>query len=225
MYTRPTLFCPQNLYRCIPARKHLTENPAHGTISGMKPFFQGKLDVFCALYAVLNGLKITHNIGVLPARDILHDTLMHLAEQPEVFRAVLEQRTDYVPLVDTMLSVQCKTRPLHVEQPFPLLTTAPQPSGAHVFARCAQWLAVDTKHAIILRFLRYLTPDAPPVNRHWTTAHLADENSLHLFDCSHEAGAIYSIPRKGFVTHTHDISKDCLLCIEPASIRFIRPSF
>lgn len=205
--------------------KHLTEIPAHGTISDMKAFFQGKLDVFCAMYAVLNGLKITHNIGVLPARDILHDTLLHLAEQPDVFRAVLEQRTDYVPMVDAMLSVQCKVRPLHVEQPFPLHTTAPQPSGAQVFDRCAQWLTAGAKRAVILRFLRYLTPEAPPVNRHWTTAHLADEDELHLFDCSHEAGAIYSIPRKGFVTHTHDIHAACLLCIEPASIRFIRPSF
>lgn len=191
----------------------------------MKPFFQGKLDVFCALYAVLNGLKITHNIGVLPARDILHETLLHLAEQPEVFRAVLDQRTDYVSLVDAMLSIQCKVRPLYVEQPFPLQTTAPQPSSAQVFDRCAHWLEGGPKRAVILRFLRYLTPETPPLNRHWTTAHLVEDDILHLFDCSHEAGAIYTIKRKGFVTHAHDVSKDCLLCLEPATIRFIRASF
>lgn len=191
----------------------------------MKPFFQGKLDVFCALYAVLNGLKITHNIGVLPARDILHETILHLAADPEAFRAVLDQRTDYVALVDTMLSIQCKIRPLHVEQPFPLQTTAPVASNAQVFALCHKWLESHTKSAIIFRFSRYISVDAPPVNRHWTTAHRADSDTLHLFDCSHEAGAIYSIERKGFVTHSRDLNPQCLLWLEPSSIRFIRSSF
>lgn len=191
----------------------------------MKPFFQGKLDVFCAMYAVLNGLKVTHNIGVIPARDILHETLMQLATQPDVLRTVLEQRTDYISLVDTMLSAQCKVRPLHVEQPFPLQTTAPQPSSAQVFDRCAKWLDEGPKRAIVLRFSRYITAEAPPLNRHWTTAHWADGDTLHLFDCSHEAGAITTITKDAFVTLDHDISRHCLLCVEPPSIRFLRSKF
>lgn len=177
------------------------------------------------MYAVLNGLKITHNIGVLPARDILHKTLLHLAAHPDLFLAVLEQRTDYVALVDGMLSIQCKVRPLHVEQPFPLQTTAPQPSNAQVFDRCAHWLQKGHKHAVIFRFLRYISPDAPPLNRHWTTAHQVNGDTLHLFDCSHEPGAIYTIARTDFVTRTHDIHTNCLLCIEPSTIRFIRSTF
>lgn len=177
------------------------------------------------MYAVLNGLKITHNIGVLPARDILHDTLLQLATQTDALRIVLEQRTDYVALVDTMLSVQCKVRPLHVEQPFPLQTTAPQPSSAQVFDRCAQWLDGGPKRAVVLRFSRYINAETPPLNRHWTTAHWTENDTLHLFDCSHEPGAITSITRDGFVTHDHDIGKHCLLCVEPHSIRFMRSKF
>lgn len=190
----------------------------------MKPFFQGKLDVFCAIYAVLNGLKITHNIGVLPARDILHETLLKLAEQPEVFRAVLAQRTDYVSLVDAMLNIQCKVRPLHVEIPFPP-TTGPMVNNTQVFDRCTQWLAEGPKRAIIFRFLRYLTPEAPPLNRHWTTAHKVEGDILHFFDCSHETEAIFSLKRTDFVTHSRLVHKECLLCLEPQSIRFIRSAF
>ena len=84
----------------------------------MKPFHQGKLDVFCAMYAVLNALQLTHNVRTLQARDIFHETLLQLAASPEAFRSVLHQKTDYVPLVDGMLKVQAHTFPLRVEAPF-----------------------------------------------------------------------------------------------------------
>ena len=45
----------------------------------VKPFYQGKLDTFCAIYAVLNALRLTHSIRVLRARNILNETLMALA--------------------------------------------------------------------------------------------------------------------------------------------------
>ena len=45
----------------------------------LKPFYQGKLDTFCAIYAVLNALRLTHGIRTLKAREILNDTLMALA--------------------------------------------------------------------------------------------------------------------------------------------------
>ena len=58
----------------------------------LKPFFQGKLDTFCAIYAVLNALRLTHGIQTLKARDILNETLLSLAEKPGALRAVLEAR-------------------------------------------------------------------------------------------------------------------------------------
>lgn len=48
----------------------------------LKPFYQGKLDTFCAIYAVLNALRLTHGIRVLKARDILNETLLALAGSP-----------------------------------------------------------------------------------------------------------------------------------------------
>ncbi len=55
----------------------------------LKPFFQGKLDTFCAIYAVLNALRLTHGIQTLKARDILNETLLSLAGKPGALRAVL----------------------------------------------------------------------------------------------------------------------------------------
>ena len=47
----------------------------------LKPFFQGKLDTFCAIYAVLNALRLTHGIQTLKARDILNElSLIHISE-------------------------------------------------------------------------------------------------------------------------------------------------
>ena len=73
----------------------------------LKPFFQGKLDTFCAIYAVLNALRLTHGIQTLKARDILNETLLSLAEKPGALRAVLEQDTDYMQLVDDMIQAPC----------------------------------------------------------------------------------------------------------------------
>jgi hypothetical protein len=75
----------------------------------LKPFYQGKLDTFCAIYAVLNALRLTHNIRVLKARDILNETLLGLSASPEAFRAVLEQETDYCGLVDGMGRIMART--------------------------------------------------------------------------------------------------------------------
>lgn len=83
----------------------------------MLPFHQGQLDVFCAIYAVLNGLRLLRDIRPLVARDILHDTLLGLAAEPEVFRQVLHQETDYYDLVDQLLEKQVRRLYLKVETP------------------------------------------------------------------------------------------------------------
>ena len=84
----------------------------------LKPFFQGKLDTFCAIYAVLNALRLTHGIQTLKARDILNETLLSLAGKPGALRAVLEQDTDYMQLVDDMIQARQQRYPLLVEKPF-----------------------------------------------------------------------------------------------------------
>lgn len=191
----------------------------------MKPFFQGKLDVFCAIYAVLNGLQITHQIRTLHARDILHETLLGLAPSLDAFRAVLEQRTDYVAVVDGVLSVQKSKLPLRVEAPFGELAPQDTPSPDVLWEYLADWLKPGHSRAVVFRFLRYMTPDAPPLNRHWTTAQQISGDTMHFFDCSLEQEAVYSVKRGGFVTRPEDVTRDCLLCIEPYTMRFLSPRF
>ena len=98
----------------------------------LKPFYQGKLDTFCAIYAVLNALRLTHGLRVLKARDILNETLMGLAATPQAFRAVLEQETDYCALVDGMLRVQRRSFPLEIRQPFAVTAQPRRPPGSHL---------------------------------------------------------------------------------------------
>ncbi|WP_022656267.1 hypothetical protein [uncultured Desulfovibrio sp.] len=188
----------------------------------VKPFFQGKLDTFCAIYAVLNALRLTHGIRVLKARDILNETLLALAGAPEAFRAVLEQETDYLDLVDGMLRAQSRSFPLEVRAPF---SAEAQPSVSEFWRFCQEWLAPPSGRAVIFRFMRSLTPGGSPVNRHWTTADRMDDEILHLFDCSHEAEAILNIRKDSFVTRPEAVSPGRLLYIQPDSLRLLRLPF
>ncbi|MBO5490123.1 MAG: hypothetical protein J5960_01675 [Desulfovibrio sp.] len=185
----------------------------------LKPFYQGKLDTFCAIYAVLNALRLTHGIRVLKARDILNETLLGLAAAPDAFRAVLEQTTDYCGLVDGMLRVQSRAFPLDVRRPYGLEDS---PSAGEVWACCRDWLAPGEHRAVIFRFLRHMTPDGPAVNRHWTVADSLEDDILHLFDCSHEAEAILNVRRDSFVTRPEDIGEGRLLQIQPFTMRLLR---
>lgn len=66
----------------------------------IKPFYQGKLDTFCAIYAVLNALRLTHGIRTSKAREILNATLLGISENRKLFEDVLYMRTNYVDMVD-----------------------------------------------------------------------------------------------------------------------------
>lgn len=186
----------------------------------IKPFYQGKLDTFCAIYAVLNALRLTHGIRTLKAREILNECLLSLAATPKIFADVLYLRTDYVELVNDLLKSVCQKMPLVVESPFP--------NGAGVdefWNRCGEWLAADSHRAVIFRFLRFLKPEAEALNKHWTTADKQEKDILHLFDCSHEAEAVLNIRKESFVTRREDVDKDHLLYIQPETAHFARLPF
>ena len=55
----------------------------------MQAFFQGKVDNFCAVYAVLNALQLLYAITPLEARRIFNRTLMDISADREAFRRVL----------------------------------------------------------------------------------------------------------------------------------------
>lgn len=188
----------------------------------LKPFFQGKLDTFCAIYAVLNAMRLIHGLRVLKARDILNETLLGLTASPAAFRAVLEQKTDYIALVDGMLRVQARKYPMVVEKPFP---KGEMPDRGGLWQTLGAWLSEPSGRTAIFRFLRNITPESGPVNRHWTTIDSMNDKSMHLFDCSHEAEAILNISIDSFVTDQADISSERLLFIQPESVRLIRLPF
>lgn len=188
----------------------------------LKPFYQGKLDTFCAIYAVLNALRLTHGIRTIKARDILNETLMALATNPEALRAVLTQETDYLQLVDGILRAQMRKFPLDVQYPW---DADARPDEHEFWTVCRRWLDGGSKRAIIFRFLRHMTPAGPAVNRHWTVADRMDDSILHLFDCSHEAEAILNVHRVEFVTDASRIATGRLLFIEPRTVRFVRLPF
>lgn len=188
----------------------------------LKPFYQGKLDVFCAMYAVLNGLRITHGIRTLKARDILNETLLGLASRPAAFRAALNQETDYVALVDAMLATQAKRLRLDVRRPF----------GGAQFAdvdtfwnACGEWLKPGGEpaqnRAIVVRFSKYFDPAKPPLIRHWTTIDSIDDHNLHLFDSSHDAESIQNLPKNAIATRAADIDGSHKLHIQPDTARFM----
>ena len=156
----------------------------------LKPFFQGKLDTFCAIYAVLNALRLTHGIQTLKARDILNETLLSLAGKPGALRAVLEQDTDYMQLVDDMIQARQQRYPLLVEKPF---AEGEAVSPDALWEACREWLAPGEGRCILFRFLRHLTPETPPMNRHWTCA---DRSISRWRPTATSAGPTFSFPGK-----------------------------
>lgn len=189
----------------------------------IKPFYQGKLDTFCAVYAVLNALRLLCGIRTLKGRDILNATLLSLSVRPAEFSAFLNQTTDYMELVDNLLEELAKPWHLEVIRPFEV----GQNVDRDVFWQtCQDWFGGKTSaecgKTFVFRFLRYFSADKPPLNRHWTTVDRVSADVMHLFDSSHEAEAILNIRSDGYATTETDVCPERLLLIPPHSVRFIR---
>lgn len=191
-----------------------------------KPFYQGKLDVFCAMYAVLNGLRLTHGVQTLKARDLLNTTLFGLSRNPVVFRDVLEQKTDYVFVVDGMLNMIGKKFPLEVVKPFDVEN---RPDVEEFWQRCFDWLnpngAQVEGRAIICRFLRYEPLKKSTIVKHWTTIDRIDGKKMHLFDSSHEAESIQNIGKDKIAVTVESADKERFLYMQPDTLRFLRLPF
>ena len=185
----------------------------------LKPLYQGKVDTFCAIYAVLNALRLTHGLRALKAREIFNETLLSLASEPAALRAVLEQTTDYVQLVDSMLTRLKEKHPLQVQTPFTIKSHATPQDVAQCLS---MWLNGGSNRAALLRFMRHVSPKTKAINRHWTTVGSVDDKGIHLFDSSHDAEAILHIKLDEFVTRKDDISEERLLYIQPETVRLVR---
>ena len=186
----------------------------------MQPFYQGKIDNFCAMYAVLNALQILFSIGPLQARKIFNRTLLAQAADAATFGRILEHKTDYVSLVDFMLD---DVR--HHE--FPNLGVS-APFGAD--ASCDQvWEALRASArppmplVSVFRFLRIAPPSEKPYVDHWTVGHYMDMEGLHFLDCSLEAGALYCLPYAKLTDSRRPLSRDYVV-IPPESVRILSVS-
>lgn len=188
----------------------------------MKPFYQGKIDTFCALYAVLNAFRLTHNIRALKARSLFNDTLKKLSHDEKAFCDVLDQTTDYIYLIDEMLNDYSKSLPIHIEKPFSKNQVV---SKDMFWNTCEEWINADKNRTAIFRFFRYFEPIGQPNVRHWTTIESINETNLRLFDSSHEAESIQNISRNGYVTNEKDINKDVTIFIQTETLRLLRLPF
>ena len=62
----------------------------------MRPFYQGKLDVFCAVYAVLNALHLLHGLSTWQGKRILAELLVELpVSHPDRWRDIVYNETDH----------------------------------------------------------------------------------------------------------------------------------
>lgn len=190
-------------------------------MSAFKPFYQGKLDAFCAIYAVLNAVRLTHNLRGGKARELFNETLLALSASPAAFKAVLTQQTDYVALVDSMLRILAKKFPLEVARPFAALA-----DRETFWQTCCGWLNCGGEampnRAIVLRFSKYFKPGDPPIVRHWTTVDAMTSENMHLYDSSHDAESIQNLRKGLIVTAAREVDINHLIYVQPDTARFLR---
>lgn len=173
----------------------------------MQPFTQGKVDNFCAIYAVLNALQVLFHITPLQGRAIFNRTLLNSIHDPMMFKNILEHRTDYTALVDAICDdVRAHDFPmLHVEVPF-----GPGASREEVWELLRSCACPPLPRVSVFRFLRMAPPKETPIVDHWTVGHSMDISGLHLLDCSLETNGLHCIsfsrvvdkdppPRRGYI--------------------------
>ncbi|MBP3730161.1 MAG: hypothetical protein J6I40_01665 [Mailhella sp.] len=186
----------------------------------MQAFFQGTVDNFCAVYAVLNALQVLFGITVLQARKLFNRTLLaHSADALE-FSRILSHGTDYVSLVDDMLAdVQAHEFPeLCVQAPFG--PTAPCQQVWEVLRSCAR---PPLPLISVFRFLRFMPEQKKPYVDHWTVGHYMDMEGLHFLDCSLESGGLYCLPYSRLTDASHPLAREYVV-IPPESVRILSSS-
>jgi len=186
----------------------------------MHAFIQGQVDNFCAVYAVLNALQVLFGITALQARKIYNRTLLSHSADPEEFSAILNHRTDYIALVDSMLEdVQRHEFPdLKAQAPL-----APKASCLEVWEVLRNCANPPLPLISVFRFLRFMPGVEKPYVDHWTAGHYMDVEGLHFLDCSMEAGGLYCLPFSKLTDMDAPLSRDYVV-IPPESVRVLSVS-
>mgnify|MGYP007101894880 CR=1 FL=1 len=183
----------------------------------MQAFNQGRVDNFCAIYAVLNALQVLYGINVLEARTIFNRTLLRHSHDSKKFAAILNHKTDYVALVDSMLDdVRLHDFPsLNIEAPF--ASNAP---CSDVWEKLRMSASPPMPLVSVFRFLRFSPGSRKPYADHWTAGHYMDMDGLHFLDCSQEPGALYCLPHAQLTDASHPLAFEYVV-IPPQSVRIL----
>lgn len=189
----------------------------------IKPIYQGQIDVFCAAYAVINSIRIAKKIRLLEARTILHNALFDIAKDFTVFQKILNQETDYVFWVDTILEQEVQKGSLIVQKGFPELSSQNNlyiPSDS-IWSTIETWLSKGNKYTCIFQFIRQI-PTKNLTIQHWTCGYKIIHNKTLLFaDSSCEPDSLQSLEKKNLIATSKDLIDGVF--IKPHTLRLICP--
>ncbi len=189
-----------------------------------KPVYQGQIDVFCAAYAAINSIRIAQGINLINARKLLHEALLNVAKDLELFQKVLDQKTDYVFWVDNILEQESKRGSITVKKAFPHATEKLDNhiTSDDVWGSIINWLSNGKKRSCLFQFIRYL-PTKGLFLQHWTCGYnLLYNNTLLLFaDSSLESDSLQYVYRKELGTTFKNLHDEVI--IKPYTLRLVEP--
>lgn len=215
----------------------------------MHRFYQGQLDFFCAIYAVINALTALYGISLSQARSLFATVLADIAQQPVLWRATLCNETDFYWIIDYMLQ-NCGNGlpyPVRVTRPFADRTELPENApdlGAIstereigpaitdpdiIWPALEAWLpktqvqprAGTARRIALLRFHRYIRYMDRPIVSHWSVTDCHYGGVFQLRDASKEENALYSLDREETVFAKKLVSEKKSIRIEPESVYFM----
>lgn len=215
----------------------------------MQRFYQGQLDFFCAVYAVVNALTALYGLRLSQARALLATALADVSRYPELWRATLNNDTDFYWLCDYLLLAcgKASSYPVRVFRPFAEPAVIPEsaanlaaaqsyrnlaatvPDADTVWSALADWLpatpaqprAGSARKVAILRFHRYIRYVTNPVVSHWSVTDCHHAGLFQLRDASKEENALYSLDRDVAVFAPELVSEKHPVRIEPESFYFM----
>lgn len=74
----------------------------------MNPYHQGQLDFFCAIYAFINSMRLLFGLPLNQARYILGTALEEISARPNIWNAMLNNKTDHHWVMPFMLGRFCE---------------------------------------------------------------------------------------------------------------------
>lgn len=103
----------------------------------MQRFYQGQLDFFCAIYAVINALTALYGINLTQGRALFASMLSDISLHPGLWRATLANKTDFHWLTAHMLLGCSKgaSYPVRVFRPFTIERELPENAADLTLAR------------------------------------------------------------------------------------------